>query len=161
MTYLIHFKERPIKIGQGFNQGTHRKWPEDREDFTYSTDFLLRQGTKIIAAREGVVTKVKINGDKNYAGKNPLHGEEYYKDHMNEVEIKHSDGTFSCYAHLKYRSVKVKVGQYAKQGQPIALSGNTGWSSQPHLDFSVYNRNVQNWKIKSIKFKFTNYLKKL
>ena len=101
MSYIIPFKKRPIKIGQGFNVGSHRDWAEDQEDMTYSVDFLLPEGTELIASREGKVTKVKDIGKKNYAGKDPAKGEEAYKKHMNEIEIKHSDGTYASYAHLK------------------------------------------------------------
>ena len=68
--YIIPFKKRPIKIRQKFNQGSHRDWTKDKEDMTYSVDFLLSEGTEIIAARGGVITKVEINGKKNYSGKN-------------------------------------------------------------------------------------------
>ncbi len=76
---------------------------------------------------------------------------------MNELGIKHSDGTYAVYAHLKYKGAFVKVGDKVKQGQSIGLSGNTGWSSEPHLDFSIFKRNHKGRKIKSIKFKFKDY----
>jgi len=157
MKYTIPFKKRPVKIGQGFNQGSHIKWPEDKEDFTYSIDFLLRQGTKIISSRKGKIIKVKTNGNKNYSGKNLKKGEEAYKKHMNEIIIKHEDNTYASYSHLKKYKPLVKVGQKIKQGQLIGISGNTGWSSAPHLDFSVFKKNIGNWKIKTMKFKFKDY----
>ncbi len=154
MTYIIPFKKRPVRIGQRFNQGSHKKWEEDKEDFTYSIDFLLSEGTEIIASRSGIITKIKSNGKENYSGKDMKKGEEAYKKHMNEIEIEHDDGTFASYSHLKYNGAKVKVGQRTEQGQVIGLSGNTGWSSSPHLDFSVYRKNYKGWKIKSVKFEF-------
>jgi len=157
MKYIIPFKKRPIKIGQMFNMGSHRDWIEDKEDMTYSLDFLLQEGTEIIASREGKVTKVKSEGKRNYSGKDLKKGEEAYKKHMNEIEIKHSDGTFSSYAHLKNKGVFVKVGEKVNQGQVIGLSGNTGWSSEPHLDFCIFRKNYQNRKIKTIKFNFLDY----
>lgn len=157
MNYIIPFKKRPIKIGQGFHGMSHRDWPEDQEDMTYSIDFLLPEGTELIASRGGEVTKVKETGKENYEGKDPEKGEEAYKIHMNEIEIKHSDGTYASYAHLKYKGSFVKLGEKVKQGQKIGLSGNTGWSSAPHLDFSVFRKNYKNRKIKTIKFKFKDY----
>jgi murein DD-endopeptidase MepM/ murein hydrolase activator NlpD len=157
MNYIVPIKKRPIKIGQGFNQGTHKKWSEDKEDFTYSLDFLVPEGTEIIASRSGKVTKIKIDGKENYSGKNLKKGEIAYKNHMNEIEIKHSDGTFAAYAHLRYKSSNLRIGDKVKQGQTIALTGNTGWSSEPHLDFSVYEKDKREWKIKSIKFNFKDY----
>lgn len=159
--YIIPFKSKPIKIGQGFNQGTHKDWPEYKEDFTYSVDFIIPENTEIIASREGIVTNVKESGKENYSGKNLEKGEIAYQRHMNYLEIKHSDGTFAQYSHLAYMSSFVKKGEKVKQGQKIALSGNTGWSSKPHLDFSVVKKNMGKYKIKSIPFKFKDYKKSL
>ena len=128
---------------------------------TYSVDFLLSEGIKIIASRAGIVTKVKTTGKENYSGKDLKKGEQAYKKHMNEIEIKHSDETYSAYAHLKHKGSFVKVGNKVKQGQIIGLSGNTGWSSASHLDFSVYKKNIKGYKIKKIRFKFKDYNKSL
>ena len=153
MKYITPFKKRPIKIGQSYNEGSHKKWEEDKEDFTYSLDFLLPVGTEIIASREGKVVKVKDSGKKNYAGKNAIKGNEFYKKEMNEIIIKHPDNTFVSYSHIKYKGSFVKLGNKVKQGQIIGFSGNTGWSSAPHLDFTVFRKKVGKWKIKSIKVK--------
>jgi len=157
MSYIIPFTKRPIKIGQGFNKGSHKDWHEDKEDMSYSIDFLLPEGTDIIASREGKVTKIKDKGKNNYSGKDLLKGEEAYKNDMNEIEIKHNDETYASYAHLKHKGSFVKIGNKVKQGQKIGLSGNTGWSSTPHLDFSIYKKNYKNRKIKTIKFNFKDY----
>ena len=156
MNYLIPFNKRPVKIGQGNNKGSHKYWPEEKADFRYSTDFLLPEGTEITASREGIVTKVKINGNKNYSEKDSKKGENAYKKDMNEIEIRHSDGTYASYCHLKHKDAFVKVGNKVEQGQIIGLSGNTGWSSAPHLDFTVFKKNVNGLKVKSIKVKFAD-----
>lgn len=60
---------------------------------------------------------------------------------MNYVTLRHSNGEWSQYVHLKYRGSLVKLGEKVRQGQPIALSGNTGFSAAPHLHFHVFKFN--------------------
>lgn len=86
-------------------------------------DFAVKSGTAVAAAHGGTVVKAGGNG----AGDGPAYG--------NAVVIKHGNGTFSQYAHLS--KVNVKAGQVVKTGQRIALSGNTGNSSGPHLHFEI------------------------
>ncbi|MGW0827851.1 M23 family metallopeptidase [Streptomyces sp. NPDC002845] len=86
-------------------------------------DFAVKSGTKVVAAHGGTVVKAGGNG----AGDGPAYG--------NAVVIKHGNGTYSQYAHLS--RVNVKVGQVVATGQQIALSGNTGNSSGPHLHFEI------------------------
>ena len=56
---------------------------------------------------------------------------------MNYVNIRHSDGTLGNYYHLKQGGSAVKIGDKVKKGQLIAYSGNTGYTTAPHLHFSV------------------------
>ncbi|MFI8088375.1 M23 family metallopeptidase [Streptomyces sp. NPDC086080] len=86
-------------------------------------DYAVPTGTPVVAVHGGTVVKSGGNG----AGDGPAYG--------NAVVIKHSNGTYSQYAHLS--SVNVKAGQVVKTGQKIALSGNTGNSSGPHLHFEI------------------------
>ncbi|WP_314225407.1 M23 family metallopeptidase [Streptomyces zaehneri] len=86
-------------------------------------DFAVPSGTKVMAAHGGTVVKAGGNG----AGDGPAYG--------NAIVIKHANGVYSQYAHLSH--ISVKVGQIVKTGQKIALSGNTGNSSGPHLHFEI------------------------
>ncbi|MFI0966192.1 M23 family metallopeptidase [Streptomyces sp. NPDC021080] len=86
-------------------------------------DFAVPQGTNVMAAHGGTVVKAGPNG----AGDGPAYG--------NAVVIKHADGRYSQYAHLS--RIDVRVGQTVSTGQHIALSGNTGNSSGPHLHFEI------------------------
>ncbi|MCX4698909.1 M23 family metallopeptidase [Streptomyces sp. NBC_01373] len=86
-------------------------------------DFAVASGTKVLATHGGTVVKAGGNG----AGDGPAYG--------NAVVIKHGNGTYSQYAHLS--RIDVNVGQVVKTGQRIALSGNTGNSSGPHLHFEI------------------------
>ncbi|MFF5567963.1 M23 family metallopeptidase [Streptomyces sp. NPDC012623] len=86
-------------------------------------DFAVSIGTAVHAAHAGTVVKAGPNG----AGDGPAYG--------NAIVVKHKNGTYSQYAHLS--KIQVKVGQSVKTGQQIALSGNTGNSSGPHLHFEI------------------------
>ena len=86
-----------------------------------------KQGGKnvpVYAADDGVVYSTKDN-DKSG------------KSWGNFVKIKHNDGTYTLYAHLK-NGIKVKNGQNVKQGDQIGNMGNTGDSKGNHLHYEVY-----------------------
>ena len=55
----------------------------------------------------------------------------------NIVRILHDDGSIALYAHLNWNSIRVKPGDKVRAGQYIADSGNTGFTSGPHLHFAV------------------------
>lgn len=86
----------------------------------------------IIAHSDGVVVEVV----KNY-NKTDKTGNSY----GNYVKIRHTNGYFTLYAHLKYKSVTVSVGNKVKEGQLIGYMGNTGHSNGAHLHFEVRNKN--------------------
>jgi murein DD-endopeptidase MepM/ murein hydrolase activator NlpD len=62
---------------------------------------------------------------------------EKYAQRANLVRVLHSDGSMAVYAHLQENGVYVRVGDRVNVGQQIAASGNTGYSSGPHLHFGV------------------------
>ena len=109
---------------------THRT-----RDSMYAVDFGMPVGTNVVAARAGVVFDV---AGANFAG-GP--DEEQYADLANLVRILHDDGTFAVYAHLNWNTIRVRPGDRVAAGEYIADSGNTGYSSGPHLHFAVL-RNV-------------------
>ena len=55
----------------------------------------------------------------------------------NFVIVLHDDGTLGEYMHLAPSGVRVTIGQRVDRGDELALSGNTGFSSTPHLHFQV------------------------
>lgn len=98
----------------------------------YAIDFECPEGTPVVAARAGVV--VAINDAATDHGTT----EEFVDyDHTNFVLIAHDDGTLGQYMHLEPSGVDVRPGQEVARGQYIARSGNTGFSSTPHLHFQV------------------------
>ncbi|MEU9001988.1 M23 family metallopeptidase [Streptomyces sp. NPDC048551] len=86
-------------------------------------DFAVPVGTPVKAAATGTVVKAGPNG----GGDGPAYG--------NAVVIKHANNTYSQYAHLS--KIQVRIGQSVSSNQQIALSGNTGNSSGPHLHFEI------------------------
>jgi murein DD-endopeptidase MepM/ murein hydrolase activator NlpD len=97
----------------------------------YATDWKMPEGTLVRAARAGLVVRTK--DDSNKGG-----GSIKYDRHNNYVLIRHEDGTLAHYCHLQKNGCLVKPGQSVTAGQPIARSGNTGFSSGPHLHFCVF-----------------------
>ena len=88
----------------------------------------------VVAHSEGTVVGVVANCNRNTSRT----GERIYG---NYVKIKHDNGMYTLYAHLKYGSVTVKNGQRVTKGQVIGYMGNTGYSSGAHLHFEVRGTN--------------------
>lgn len=109
---------------QGYN-GTQTHQNQNALDFT------MPIGTEVLAAREGYVIELKQDSNTGCP-------EKKCANQGNFIKIIHSDGTIAEYYHLKMNSSKVKFGDKVEKGQTIALSGNTGWSSGPHLHFMCY-----------------------
>jgi murein DD-endopeptidase MepM/ murein hydrolase activator NlpD len=93
-------------------------------------DFKLKKGTKICAARAGVVTALRK--DSNNGGLK----QENISD-GNYITITHSDGSVADYRLLQKDGISINIGDTIKTGQPIGFSGNTGYSAFPHLHFEV------------------------
>lgn len=82
-------------------------------------DVAVPVGTGVLAAKSGtVVTATYSSTAGNY------------------VAISHGNGTYTYYMHCS--SLRVSAGQQVSRGQKIALSGNSGISTGPHLHFAVF-----------------------
>lgn len=79
----------------------------------------------ITAAADGRVERVEDQGKKGYG----LH-----------IRIRHNDGSMTLYAHLK--KVYISKEQSVVRGQQIGLTGNSGFSSGPHLHFEYRPANA-------------------
>ena len=97
-------------------------------------DFKMKKGTKVLAARDGVVTKIKEDGTKGGAKKE-------FRSEGNNIIIQHFDNSRSGYWHIQKDGVLVNVGDTVRKGQLIALSGNTGYTAFPHLHFIAWKNN--------------------
>jgi murein DD-endopeptidase MepM/ murein hydrolase activator NlpD len=110
-----------------------------------AVDWDVPEGTTVCAARAGRV--VGVRQDSTFGGTDPK-----LKPLGNYVIIKHADGTFADYHHLKTDGALVEIGDEVKVGQPIGLSGSTGFASKPHLHFMVFQA-VDGKKMLSLPFR--------
>lgn len=100
-------------------------------DAHYAVDIAMPIGTDIYAARGGKVFQV---ASTNFRGGLDLDTD---VSAANLIRILHDDGTYGVYAHLNWNTIRVKPGDVVQRGEYIADSGNTGFSSGPHLHFAV------------------------
>lgn len=123
----------PYPRGQTFSvlQGFHGAFSH-RGSNEYAIDFDCPVATPVLATRPGIV--VAANATAQGSGTTPEFLE--YK-RTNFVIVMHDDGSLGEYMHLSPSSVQVKPGQSVDRGEQLALSGNTGFSSTPHLHFQV------------------------
>ena len=141
VAYLPPVPERgDYPISQAFNGG----YSHSGEGNRYALDIAMPTGTAVRAARGGLVVTVQ---DGHGGGGNSV----AYRGQTNSIYILHDDGTFGIYAHLRQRSAVVEPGLRVRSGQIIAQSGNTGYSTGPHLHFAVLRNAGLKWQ--SIPFK--------
>ena len=93
-------------------------------------DFAMPEGTPVCAARDGRVVNVMQNFSQGGISPDLL-------PKANEFCVLHDDGTIARYAHLRKDGINLRVGDYVRAGYPLGFSGNTGFSSGPHLHFDV------------------------
>ena len=67
--------------------------------------------------------------------------------------MQHDDGTLGEYMHLSPSGIEVKPGQRVERGRELALSGNTGFSSTPHLHFQVMTAGDDGVSVRSFPFR--------
>ncbi|GBU29521.1 hypothetical protein R84B8_03093 [Treponema sp. R8-4-B8] len=90
--------------------------------FHSGIDFRANTGTAVLASLDGVVS---------FTGENWLYGK--------HIILSHSNGYKTMYGHLS--AFSVKQGDKVTRGRKIGESGNTGYSTGPHLHFGIYDKN--------------------
>ena len=109
-------------------------------------DFKMKKGTKVLAARNGVVVRIKEDGTKGGVKKK-------YRADGNYVIIQHEDGSRAGYWHLQHNGVLVNIGDTIQHGQVIGFSGKTGYALFPHLHFLVWRSDSsRQWKQTATRF---------
>ena len=125
--------QRPARIDQGFGGSFSHDDIQNR----HALDFAADIGTPVLAARAGTVMQVEAGFRAS-----GLAGDA--RGRANFIRILHDDGSMALYAHLAVNGVQVRIGQQVQAGQRIGLSGNTGFSTGPHLHFALQvNRGMQ------------------
>ena len=105
---------KPLAGGR-FTSGFGRRWGRMHK----GTDWACPVGTTVYASCAGTVIQASYSGG-----------------YGNCVVISHADGRTTRYAHNS--KLLVKTGQHVEQGEAVALSGNTGRSTGPHVHFELY-----------------------
>lgn len=127
VAYQLPFDARRFQVSQA-PQGRFSHTDAENRD---AVDFALPEGTPVLAARAGKVMQVQGNFSGN--GQDPARD----RDRANFIRVLHEDGSMAVYAHLRENGVLVRSGQRVEAGQRIGVSGNTGYSTAPHLHFVV------------------------
>lgn len=120
-----------------------------KEDWKYAWDFIIEDSEgktyngsgvnkkdfycyskAVLAPAAGYIAEIDDSVEDNEIGDINLK-----QNWGNTIVIKHDEYLYTKMSHLKPRSIKVVKGEYVKQGQLLALCGNTGRSPEPHLHF--------------------------
>ena len=138
--YALPYREgKKYRVIQGyFSRYTHKE--------RAALDFNLRRGDTIMAAREGVVLRVKEDGTRGGLKRK-------YRSHGNNIVIQHPDGSRAGYWHLQHNGALVQTGDTVHTGQPIGLAGKTGYALVPHLHFLVWKFDKGQWQQVATRFR--------
>jgi len=138
--YSLPYKQgEEYMIGQGYNGKISHQGE-------FALDFIMPIGTEITAVRDAIVVDVQDSNTENCMKKDCA-------EFNNYIVVYHEDGTLAEYTHIDTNGSFVKKGDIIKRGDKIALSGNIGWSSGPHLHFFSFVSDIEKGR-RSIRTKF-------
>lgn len=141
MKYILPFEQgKEYMLSQG-NNGKFTHSGSSR----FAFDFDMKEGSGVCAARDGIVAEIRDGSTVGGDNKRLI-------EEGNHIVIYHEDGTVAMYSHLQNKGIMVKLGEKVKAGQLIGLSGNTGYSSGPHLHFEVMRPIKLNYESVEIEF---------
>jgi murein DD-endopeptidase MepM/ murein hydrolase activator NlpD len=129
VAYFLPYRQGEVHAINQTYGGSFSHAPGSDDEF--AIDFDMPTGNVVCAARGGTVVAVRI--DSNRGGET-----RDFAEYANYIVIKHDDGTYGRYLHLRQNGSLVKLGQVVQARQPIGLSGGTGWAQLPHLHFEVF-----------------------
>lgn len=119
----------PYSQGESYEiYQTYCSPPPGSHEKRYAYDFLMPEGTEILAARAGVVVELR----EHWPGDNRIGG------HENMVSLQHDDETIAVYIHLQQDGVDVELGDTVTKGGHLGWSGKSGdTNGVAHLHFQV------------------------
>ena len=165
-TYVMPIKDEWYVFWGGTNEFVNYHYVHETQRYAYDL-VILKNGTsfngsalrnedyyafnkEVIAPADGKVIRVVDHLKDNVPGE------------MMDIEpagnliiIEHPNNEYSMVAHLKYHSSLVQVGDTVRQGDVIALCGNSGNSSEPHIHFQVMD-SQDYLHCKSIRIRFAH-----
>lgn len=130
---LSNIKKCPFKglnssyISSDFGNRTFWNPVTQKYDSGFHNGIDMTSGTTIVATARGKVT----------ACRNTIQGYTETYASGNYVTLYHGNNVYTTYCHMKYGSVKVKVGDIVEAGQEIGTKGTTGYSTGEHLHYGV------------------------
>ena len=125
MIMKVPINSENIKITSRYGNRKYYYQGKLVKDFHNGIDLVPspRKNDEILAFADGVVTSVQKTGRQ--------YGTGCY------VRIKHSNGLYTLYYHLKSGSICVNIGDKVKKGQKLGIIGTTGKSTGIHLHFQI------------------------
>lgn len=154
ISYCLPFKGEWVAVNGCFKRKYSHSWNIPTQRYAY--DFIILDETsksyngylgnvtsyycydkEILSPANGIVVEIKNNSQDSeiFSKENYISKAKHIAG--NYIVIRHSENEYSTLAHLKKDSIRVKVGDVLSKGEVIALCGNTGNSSEPHLHFQL------------------------
>lgn len=129
-----------------YNGGTHTydgHAGTDIATYPYSWKKVQDNAVEVIAGADGIIVEIDDGNEDQHCSWDE-------KGAPNYVKLKHADGCFSIYKHMKKNSVtKKKVGDKIVRGEYLGVVASSGHASGPHLHFAItdaYDNVVDPWK---------------
>lgn len=113
--------------------------------YEYAVDFLMPEGSEVLAPRPGLVVKIKDDSNKGGPSKE-------FENDANYITLAHCN-EFSQLVHFRKDGIFAKEGEEVKEGQLLGYTGSTGWTYEPHLHFMVF-KVLPDGKFQSLKIRF-------
>ncbi len=162
----------PPFYGEWFISQGHEGKITHKQDFRFAWDFVVTDenkktfrlpgeevsdfycyGLPVLSPAAGTVVTLQDGIDDNTVGDVNLN-----ENWGNTIVIKHSDYLCSKISHIKKDSFTVKVGDYVKKGDTIALCGSSGRSPEPHIHFQL--QETKEIGAKTLKYPLSYYVTK-